>query len=173
MHKRYIANKCPKDRVESNELNKKGKEITSDSKDRAIESRLKRLQVVITYASTENCEGVYAVSADLNEACNIRSLKVKTSSELQLLILGHLNATMGKKMHEHLPQQFGRFLPEGESSRIGELKTEMTTELRHRISNSFLKKKTADELATSNDRRHLTKRLLSKSTQLENNGSGL
>ena len=72
---------------------------------------------------------------ELKEAYNLRSLKVK------LLTLGHLNATMGKKMHEHLPKQAGRFLSEEESSRIGELMTEMIIELRLCINNSFLKKK--------------------------------
>ena len=41
VHRRYLANKCPKDGVESYELNKNVKEITSDCNDRAIESRLR------------------------------------------------------------------------------------------------------------------------------------
>ena len=44
-------------------------------------------------------------------------------------------------MHEHLPKQVGTFLPEEESSRNGELMTEMITEIGLRISNSFFKKK--------------------------------
>ena len=91
----------------------------------------RKLQIVITYAPRENWrKGVYAVSARAKEACNLRSLKVKSSSEFQLLILGHLNATLGKETHEHLPKHVGRFLPEEESSRIWELITGMITELK-------------------------------------------
>ena len=50
-------------------------------------------------------------------------------------------------MHEHLPKQVGRFLPEEESSRNGELMTEMITELGHRVNNSFFKKKETKKMS--------------------------
>ena len=83
----------------------------------------RKVQIVITYApqKTEEMEYMQYLQ-ELKEACNLRSLKVKSSIEFQLLILGHLNATLGKEMHEHLPKHVGRFLPE-ENSRIEELMT--------------------------------------------------
>ena len=64
-----------------------------------------RLHVVITYAPTENCSTEYMQHLqELKEACKLRSSKVKSSSEFQLLILDP-NATLGKEMHKHLPKQ--------------------------------------------------------------------
>ena len=78
---------------------------------------------------------------ELKETCKLRSSKVKSSIEFQLLILEDLNAPLGREMHGHLEKQVGRFLPEEESSRTGELITEMITELGLRVNNSFFKKK--------------------------------
>ena len=87
-----------------------------------------RLLLPMLQQKTEEKEYIQYLQ-ELKEACNLRSLKVKSSSEFQLLILGHLNATLGKETHEHLPKHVGRFLPE-ENSRIGELMTGMITELK-------------------------------------------
>ena len=72
--------------------------------------------------------------------------KMKPSSELQLLVLGELNATMGKEMQERLPKHVRRFLPEKESSWNGELMAEMI-ELGLRVNNSFFKKKETKKMS--------------------------
>ena len=54
VHKRYLANKCPKDILESDELNKRVKKITSDCKDRAIENRLKSYEDLLATNGIKN-----------------------------------------------------------------------------------------------------------------------
>ena len=108
-----------------------------------------RLQVVATPFSPQKTDEKKYMQylQELKDACKLRPSKVKSSSELQLLIPGDLNATLGKEIHEHLPKQVGRFLPEEESSRNGELMTEIVTELGLRVNNSFFKKKETKKMS--------------------------
>ena len=128
-HKRYPANKRPKDRVESDELNNIIKEIRLwRQRHRNPTEKAADCYYLCSHRILKK-RGISSIGTNW-KACNLRSLKVKSSSEFQLLILGHLNATLGKKMHEHIPKQVRRFLLEEESSRIWELMTEKITELK-------------------------------------------
>ena len=67
-----------------------------------------RWQVVATYAPTENCDELEYLRylEELKDACKLRSSKVKSWSEFQLLIFGDLNATLGKKCMSIYPSRF-------------------------------------------------------------------
>ena len=62
VHKRYLANKCPKVRVKRDELTKKVKKITSDCKDRANENRLK------SYEDLQDTQDIKNAFKSLKEA---------------------------------------------------------------------------------------------------------